>query len=87
MHSPNETIERGNEPCYWSKRKRYVILYEEICNEVEKLMENVLLCQKKGNTVLKLLGDKLTEDKLKDPVNLYLYRKEKTQKLELNKIY
>ena len=35
-------------------------------------MENVLICQKKGNAVLKLIGDKLTKAKLKDPVNLYL---------------
>ena len=51
-------------------------------------MEKMLLCQGKGNAVLKILNDKLTKAKKDDPVNyLIIIRKEQIQKPELKLIY
>ena len=48
----------------------------------------MLLCQGKGNAVLKILNDKLTKAKKDDPVNyLIIIRKEQIQKPELKLIY
>ena len=48
----------------------------------------MLLCQGKGNAVLKILNDKLTKAKKDDPVNyLIIIRKEQIQKPELKSIY
>ena len=48
----------------------------------------MLLCQGKGNAILKILNDKLTKAKKDDPVNyLIIIRKEQIQKPELKSIY